>query len=56
MTFGEWEPVRDIFILAPTPAPALTLSLFQEAATPDAETDKPKRIIERKNIHGLLIY
>ena len=46
--FGEWEPVRDTSMPAPTPAPALISSPSQEAAMPDAETGEPKRTIERK--------
>ena len=48
MRFGEWEPIKNTSIPALTPAPALTPTLSQKAAMPDAETSKPKKAMERK--------
>lgn len=46
--FGEWEPVGNTFVPAPTSVPAFIPNPSQEAAMPDAEASEPRKVVERK--------
>lgn len=48
MRFGEWKPIRDNSMSAPTLALVSALSLSQKTAMLDAEAGEPKKTVKKK--------